>query len=102
MKTLILQKMYRPFDRDEQLDPGTEVHLSDDEGQRALDNGIALTPEDAAKSVDEVAAVELLTDLGYTVAPPKDRPAPNPSSAPLVPKPIVPTPAPAPDPAKEN
>lgn len=76
---VVLTKDYRPMDvvrgsmvtEQAEAKAGETVDLPSDEAQRAIDLGIAQTPETAAKSRQELNAIELLTDLGYTFTPPK-------------------------------
>ena len=72
---VVLLKDYRPADVKGAAQPevkaGETIDLPDDEAKNTLELGIAQMPEDAAKSPAERAAITTLTDLGYTVTPPK-------------------------------
>lgn len=70
---VVLQQTYRPIGAlpGAQSDVGDTIDLPDPEAKRALELGIAKTPADAAKTPEELAAVTLLTDLGYKLTPPK-------------------------------
>lgn len=72
---VVLLKDYRPLDTKDgprpEVKAGETTDLPDDEAKAIIDLGIAQSPEDAAKAPNELAAINLLTGLGYTISAPK-------------------------------
>lgn len=79
-KTVVLRHKYRPLgDGSAEVQAGETIDLPDAEADHVLSTDIGVTPDDSLKSQRELDAVELLTELGYTVTAPKRARAPAPA-----------------------